>query len=243
MTEFYDMRVNSTLSIGESTPSEIGKFVEGLGIHGVCFADFARRPISDFNKLKDELGDFKIKILSRADITAKSSVSLKRALSRIRGNIDIIGVECPNRNLFSLAARDSRVDIIVINPENAKIFRRTAAKLAAKNNTAVEISLSWIISTRGVPRVNILNGFCKVVEETVNANAPLLLSSGATHKYQLRGPRELMALAKLLDIDEKKAKQALSEVPKRMILRNVEKRDPDYVMKGIKIVKRPVSHK
>lgn len=243
MTEFYDMRINSTLSIGESTPSEIAEFVQRLGINGVCLADFARRPINDFSKLKDELGDFSIKIFSRADIETKSTVSLKQTLSRIRGNIDIIGVECPNRSLFAFAARDSRVDIIVINPENAKIFRRTAAKLAAKNDTAVEISLSWIISTGGVSRINILNRFRKVVEETVNANAPLLLSSGAIHKYQLRAPRELMALARLLDIDEKEAKRALSDVPKQMILRNVEKRDPNYVTKGIKIVKRPVNHK
>ncbi|MFX0068982.1 MAG: RNase P subunit p30 family protein [Promethearchaeota archaeon] len=237
MTQFYDMRVRSTISIGESTPSELVEFIDRLGINGICLADFAEKSINDFYKLKDELGNYSTEIFSRADFSSKSTISLKRALGRIRGNFDVIGVEYPNRNVLTLAARDSRIDIVVINPENAKIFRRSAAKLAAKNNTAVEISLCWIISTNGFLRMNTLSKLRKVVEETLNADAPLLLSSGAINKYQLRAPRELMALAKLLDIDETKAKEALSDVPKQIIDRNIEKRDPSYIMKGVKIVK------
>jgi len=237
MTQFYDMRVRSTISIGDSTPSELVEFIDRLGINGICLADFSQKTINDFAKLKDELGNYNAEIFSRADFSTKSTISLKQALGRIRGNIDVVGVEYPNRNALSFAARDSRVDIVVINPENAKMFRRTAAKLAAKNNTAVEISLRWIISTHGFLRINILGKFRKVVEETVSANAPLLLSSGAINKYQLRAPRELIALAKLLDIDETEAKEALSDVPKQIIDRNIEKRDPNYIMKGVKIVK------
>ena len=237
MTQFYDLRVHSTMSVGESTPSELVEFIDRLGISGICLADFAQKTINDFAKLKDKLRTYNADVFSRVDFSTKSTVTLKRALGHIRGGVDVVGVEYLNRNVLSFAARDSRVDIVIINPENAKMFRRTAAKLAAKNNTAVEISLRWIISTHGFSRINILGKFRKVVEEAVSANAPLLLSSGAINKYQLRAPRELIAIARLLDIDETKAKEALSDVPKQIINRNIEKRDPNYIMKGVKIVK------
>jgi len=54
-------------------------------------------------------------------------------------------------------------------------------------------------------------------------NAPIIVTSGALSKWELRGPRELAALANLLGLDLGKAIETVSTTPAGIIEKNKAK--------------------
>jgi RNase P/RNase MRP subunit p30 len=65
---------------------------------------------------------------------------------------------------------------------------------------------------------------------------PIILSSGAYEKYQLRTPRGIVALASLIEIDRESATNMLSEIPNRIINYNRSKLSEKYVASGIWLI-------
>ena len=69
-------------------------------------------------------------------------------------------------------------------------------------------------------------------------HVPIVISSGATNSHFIKQPRDFASLAFLFGMDRLKALNSLSEYPLALIKRNREKLDSDYVIKGVRIVRR-----
>ena len=64
-------------------------------------------------------------------------------------------------------------------------------------------------------------------------DASMVLTSNARSNYDLRGPREMIALGMIMGMTQDEALCALSTVPQAIIGRNTDK---NHIMKGVEIV-------
>ena len=111
-------------------------------------------------------------------------------------------VECPEVDLLLYpwgkgeVRRDPGVNYII-------------AKLAAKNNVAIEFSLSQLVESSGKTRGIVFAHMVNTARIVRKAKAPFALTSGAQSPWEARAPEELKALGRALGFTEPQIKKAL----------------------------------
>ncbi|MHA1238714.1 MAG: RNase P subunit p30 family protein [Candidatus Odinarchaeia archaeon] len=234
MRHYYDLNLNIT-HINYSTVKQMVSLAAELGFKGVGLAVSDVSKLSELKAILQE--DMGSEVFYRVNLTLSSIGEIKRFLKKFRGSFDIVSLRCPNRKIFSWAARDSRVDILELSPSNVKFFKETAAKLAADNDTYIEIVISHIIRSERLSRVRVLTLFRRASSIALKFDAKLIVSSGASSYYEMRGPQEIIAVSQLLDLPEDIARDAVSTNPKNLILRNKAKMSDNYVCEGVSVVR------
>jgi ribonuclease P/MRP protein subunit RPP1 len=91
-------------------------------------------------------------------------------------------------------------------------FDHVTARMAADNNVAVDIDLSTIIATRGIPRQKALARYRDILVLEERFEFPLTLSTYARSVLDLRAVREFTGLCSLLDMDIPRVEKALAGV-------------------------------
>ncbi len=89
-----------------------------------------------------------------------------------------------------------------------------------------------IIRLRGSARVRALAELGHNLKLARKYDAPMLLTSNAQSIYDLRAPREMIALASIFGMTPEEAIAALSTVPEGIIQRGSRK----WIMEGVAIV-------
>jgi RNase P/RNase MRP subunit p30 len=177
---------------------------------------------------------------ARVDLTPRSPNDLLRSLRRLRRKYELVAVNCVSKAVARQAAKDHRVDLIAFpsNVPRERFFDRAEARVASEGTAALEINMSMLLQTSGYPRARLLSCLRKEAAIAKKAAVPVVMSSHATDKFQLRGPADFASLATLLGMDNVSALEAVSTVPFSIVRRNREKLDSNYVASGIKIIRR-----
>lgn len=236
--KFYDLGIKSSLSGGQNEPEVMLDLVIELGYSGIAFADFGNVPSKLIKQIKREYQD-KCIIFSRATIIPKSPDDMKRKLKELQNIVDIIAVRSASeeKNIYVNAILDKRVDIISLSELlEFQCLDYSHFKMAKENGTLIEISTRDLILKDRFQRSKLMRLMYKNCEQIVRANAPFIITSGAESKWELRAPRELIALAGLVKIPEKQATNALSSYPEILIRKIQMRRDPNYIMAGVRVV-------
>jgi len=90
-------------------------------------------------------------------------------------------------------------------------------KLAAEKNKPFLLPTSLVLESRGMRRAMLLSRMRFFVHLCTAFKTPLLLGSGAKNEFQLKTPRELVAIASALGLEHERAKFALSEQPAALL--------------------------
>jgi len=168
----------------------------------------------------------------RADFSPPSRTELLRLLRRFRNHYDIIAIKCVNQRVATVACRDRRVDVVFFDPANRNLrFTHTFARLlrgAVEFNVISDLAPqadSWAFAR--------VRKALAVAREHDNSG---VLSSGARNCEMIRSPFQLSALATTLGLPREKAIRGVTSVPESIVAENREKRAPNYVEEGVKIV-------
>jgi len=88
-------------------------------------------------------------------------------------------------------------------------------RYAAENGVAIDFNLNAIIQScrRRSERVRILSKMQENLKLVRKYKAPMILTSNARSIYDLRAPREMIALASLFGMRKEEAVHALSDIP------------------------------
>jgi RNase P/RNase MRP subunit p30 len=164
--------------------------------------------------------------------------ALKQRLAPLRPTRDIVALRCTNPLITKWAANDHRIDILSFSQDIRKLFDESTAKAIASSDTpkAIEIEIAPLITASPGRRMSILRAFRHAAALAGRKHCPLVLVSGATNPYGLRGPRDMASLANLFGMDYSRALDALSFAPKTIIERNLEKREGLIVTPGVRII-------
>jgi len=99
---------------------------------------------------------------------------------------------------------------------------------------AIEFDMGSIIRLRGSARVRALAELRHNLKLARKYGTPVLLTSNAQSIYDLRAPREMIALASIFGMTTEEAIAALSTVPEEIIRRGSR----NWIMEGVEIVDR-----
>jgi len=183
--------------------------------------------------------DEKVDFVTRVNLAPGTAKELLRDLRRFRRSFEIISVICHSKPVARQAAKDRRVDLLTFPATGIRkrLFDRAEAELASHALSRLEIEMAPLLSLNGFSRIRLLSSLRKESVIAKKFGVPVVLSSGATDEYLMRGPREYAALAGLFDMTGSAALDALSEGPFSLVERNREKLSPGYVAPGIRVVK------
>jgi ribonuclease P/MRP protein subunit RPP1 len=221
-----------------------------LGYAGACLFYSTDKYISvdyldNFNKkLADEWGhpntddtfDFisDFKVVTGVEINPKNGEDLRKKINKFRKKSDLLMVCGGDLKINRASCENSKVDIL-----SRPYFRRrdcginhVFAKEAARNDVAIELNISDILRSQNALRSKLLGHFREIIKLHKKYHFPVLLSSGASTRYDLRKPLDLVALAKCFGMSHEDAILSISQVPWSIFEFN-QQRD-DMVVTGVK---------
>jgi len=235
---FADMHLCPNLKDAEQTARMIKKASE-LEYRLIAIPlpqDFDRDKVQ---KLRSICKEATVDFVSRVDLKPKTPRDLVNSLRKLRRRFEIISVMCESKHVARQAAKDHRVDLLNFPSTDfrKRFFDKAEAELASKSLASLEIDISPLLTLEGPARIRLLSMLRKEATIAKIFRIPIIISSGAREELLMRKPREMAALASLLDMDKASAIEAVSKNPLAIIKRNREKLSPSFVAPGIRIVR------
>ncbi|TQD26257.1 ribonuclease P protein component 3 [Methanolobus vulcani] len=226
---FYDLNVYSAPE-GKNTIEELAAFSSRLEFGGIAIINpsGSSQPV----KAKKVHG---FEVFSGVEVRVDNPSRLHGMVGKYRKNTDIIVVRGGSENINRAAVENSNVDILCgFGSMKDNGLNHVLAKSASDNNVAISFDLGEVIVHRGGKRVRTLSNFRKDLALVRKYNVPFILTSNARSCYDLRAPRELIALAGLFGMTKEEAVYGLSTIPESIISRN--RPSSKYVFEGVEIV-------
>ncbi|UCE43948.1 MAG: hypothetical protein JSV57_00125 [Candidatus Bathyarchaeota archaeon] len=238
MRKFADLHLCPSIENPSHVEGMVRKAFE-LGYRMVAIPLSSNITRDKISQLRKTCSDANVNLVTRVDLTPKTSKELLHSLRRFRRRFEIISVVCRSKSVARQAAKDRRVDLLTFpfTGRRTRFFDRAEAELASSALASLEIEMAPLLSLKGFARIRLISSLRREAAIAEKSGVPVVLSSGATETYLMRGPREHAALAGLFDMVAAAALNALSETPLSLVERNREKLSPRYVAPGVRVVK------
>lgn len=222
---FHDMKVVERMAC---LAAEVGFHLVGLTF------DFrtTREVRASAVKLFEDQG---LTVMARIDLRPKSKYDLLRSLRDVRTPFDIVAVECSNTQVSSVAFRDRRVDLVFFPV--GRLQSRLSWLIPKKLKRPVELNIADLLRNDSSSESDLVRAI-NLISDAQRKHMPLVASSGATDLFSLRAPRDMAAVLSVLGLESSSAVSAVSDRPYSMIQRNLERREPDFISDGIRMVRR-----
>jgi ribonuclease P/MRP protein subunit RPP1 len=228
-SQFYDMNVHALPDCADS-PNTMILEAWRMGYSGICLTSF--NPANTFHNYDiSSIKDFNV--YTGIEIQAESVSKVTKNVARLRDKADIIIIGGGREDVNRSALENGQVDILAHPASQSKPLNHILTKAAANNGVAIDFNIDALTMQKGASRVKTLTAMRLNVRLARKYNAPMIITSGAKSHFDLRGPREMMALGMLMGMTLDEALYALSEVPQAIIRRNL---DNDLIMEGIEVV-------
>ncbi len=238
--DFYDFHMHSAFSGGESSLEQLAQTAKQLGYRGIClvfyYNDRKQKDIliAEIEKLKEKVG---IEILLGFEARTVKEIY---TLANIRRDFDLLLARGGDLRVNRTAVETPEVDILT-HPEserNDSGLNQVLAKLAAKNDVAIEINFHEILSSNKKTRAKILSNIQNNVKLAEKFHVPIITCSGAVSHFELRDPLVLVSIAEELGLELSRAKETVAKVPEKILGKINERKDRKWVMPGVKVVRR-----
>lgn len=230
-SNFYDLNVHTLPDYADS-PSRMILEAKEMGYSGICLASI--NPASTFHDINITMPtprDFEV--YTGIEIQAENISILNKYINRSVNKVDIISVSGGHEDINRGAVENGRVDILAHPASQGKSLNHVLSKAAADNGVAIDFNVDALIRHRGGSRVRILSAIRQNARLARKFDAPMVITSNARSHYDLRGPREMMALGMLMGMTQEEALHAISTVPGSIINRN---RNNNRIMNGVEVV-------
>ncbi len=237
--KFYELCMQTTLSAGRDPVVEMVQRAEDLGFSGVAITDYVAEK-HDVGDITDAVADISTNMDVRvgAKLRPDDGDALKRQVQQIRDEVDVLVVHGGDVSVNRAACGDTRVDVLA-HPELGRKdsgLDHVMAKQAAENRVAVQLNVRQLLETRGKVRSHVLSHMRRNIRLCKKFGAPIITSSGAQNIHQLRGPRDLASIPRILGMDLKPGFRTVSEIPKQILDRADRVTSEETVQPGVRKV-------
>lgn len=223
---FYDLNIHLNAE-DSNVLNNLSLLAKHLGYSGIAINGVENAPklarsvdIDDFN------------LFSAVELKVSNASKLHGQIGKYRNKVDVIAVSGGSESINRAAVENPNVDILVkLATPKDNGFNHVLAKEAADNNVAISFDLGDIIHLRGGRRVHSLMNFRKNLLLVRKYDVPFILTSNAVSAFDMRAPREMIALAGLFGMTREEAISGISDMPKSIALK--KSRLPGYVMEGV----------
>jgi len=210
---------------------------ERLGYAGLGLTRYFEDYNEEFSREFDILNDSSNIIIKKCiEISCKNPEDLRKKVQKSRKNSDILMVRGGDLKVNRAACEDQRVDILS-QPYRSRRdtgLNHVLARKAAENSVAIELNLKILFKTNLRYRYRVISQFRHIIELQRKFKFPLIITTNANSKYDLRSPQDIFALARCFQMTFEELFDAISETPKEIIETN-NARD-SFIVDGVKTV-------
>lgn len=229
-SRFFDLNIHTFPDFADS-PGRMVLEAKKMGFSGICLSSLNPANIIHGYDVLPQVKDFEL--VAGIEIQADTVSTMKKTMTRLRDKADIILIGGGHDDINRAAVEDGRVDILAHSASRGMPLNHVLAKAAADNGVALDFNTDAFIMERGGSRIRILTAMRRNVRLARKYGVHMIITSNARSHYDLRGPREMMALGMLAGMTQHEALHALSSVPQAIIRRNL---DRNRIMEGVKIL-------
>jgi ribonuclease P/MRP protein subunit RPP1 len=207
MIEYYDLCVHSLPECADS-PKRLKLASERYGFTNIAITNHSPY----WQPMESQ------EIISGIELVATNAQILRNLIDIYRDKVMILAVHGGDERINRVACSDKRVDALIhpeVGPNSG--LNQTLAKLAKRNNVAIVFSIDYLWKHRGFYRSTLLAFQRKNFIICRKFALKVVLTSGALSHYDLRTPRELNALSRLIGMDRSESESALSDVPRGIV--------------------------
>ncbi|WP_406656848.1 RNase P subunit p30 family protein [Methanolobus sp. ZRKC2] len=227
---FYDLNVCPVTGDGDKV-EELVAIAKHLGYSGIAIT------CPDSSEILNVPANLAgIELFSGAEIRIQKASKMHSIIEKCRSKVDIIAVCGGSEGINRAAVENPKVDLLThINIGQESGFNHVLAKAASANKVAICFDLGELIKLKGGRRVYALSNFRKNLQLVRKYDVPFLLTTSPRSCYDMRAPREMVALAALFGMSREEAISGLTTNPQSIISRN---RPPSgYVGEGVQVIR------
>lgn len=169
------------------------------------------------------------------EIRENNPSKLHSQASRYARKVDIVIVQGGADKLNRSAIETADMDILSL-PLGIKEggFDHVIAKSIADKGIALEFDMGSLIRYRGGKRVHAISELGQRLMLARKFEVNMVLTSAARSIYDIRGPRELAALASLFGMTKEEAIRSMTATPATILER--KRRSKNYIMDGVELI-------
>lgn len=233
-----DTSIKERKSLLESDVSKKFTFISPTSVY-----DLFKSEEGDSEKVNKKIRNFlntdqelKFILTTRKTICGDSIDKIKKQLSSIRNQYDIISLFSKNKNTLKWAAQDGRLDYITVEIlDNSEYIDQSLCSVVKQNNKRFEIVLSSLINAPDDRAISeVLRKGKKLMKIINSANTPFIFTMKAKSPLELRSGSQMRLLGSLLDCSYNKTKNSVFEKQLEVIFNNAAKLHESYIVKGIR---------
>jgi RNase P/RNase MRP subunit p30 len=197
-------------------------------------ADFSGVLESIFNNRRS------VRYYQGVEIAAENEKTLSSMIQKERAKADFLAVRSADENVIRAAADSTDVDVVIPILSNsprsaAGKINHIVAKIAADKKTAFGFDIAPFFSLKGYRRSKLFADVSEMIPILRKYNVPILLFSGASAVYELRGSYELEAFGRLLGLTREETSKAIRYSFDLLQMRQ-KKKSGIQIMQGVEIV-------
>lgn len=149
------------------------------------------------------------------EIKANSVSDLKRKVKLHWGKVSLLTVHGGNDKINRAAVENPKVDVLAhpCGERGERGLNHVLVRYAAENGVAIDFNMNAIIHSRRGERARTLGKMRENLKLVRKYEALMILTSHAHSIYDLRAPREMIALATLFGMTKEEATSALCDIP------------------------------
>lgn len=234
--EFYDIDVQTAQSAGDQDIEAVMQRAERLGFDGIVISDYVATE-DDIVPVRNavEQVDTDLDVRVGAKVRADSPGDLNDMVRMVRDQVDVVVVHGGDVAVNKAACGDTRVDVLA-HPELDRKdsgLDHVAVKQAADNQVAIELNVRQLLESRGKVRSHIFKHMRRNIKLCDKFDAAMVTASGATSVHQLRAPRELASIPRILGMDLKQSFATVSTIPVQILDRADRVQEDSFVQPGV----------
>jgi ribonuclease P/MRP protein subunit RPP1 len=180
-----------------------------MGYEGVVVRTQGSSP--ECAALRESAGDGGVDIVDAVEVTAPDPERASGAVGGRRPDHTILCVRGGTDRLNRFAVENDRVDVLTRPMADDGDVNHVLADAAATHGVRIEFDLGPVLRSTGGRRVRALRGLRKLRELVADAGAPYVVSANAASRFQLRAPRELVAVGETVGFDPDVIRAGLKE--------------------------------
>jgi ribonuclease P/MRP protein subunit RPP1 len=236
--KFYDLNIQSSLSGGENSIEQIVDFAKRLGYSGIAICD-NYQSLEKLDELKAEIAKVNgIEVYAGVRINAKTVGEMKEILTKVREHVTVVVVSGGDYAINRAACEDPRVDILS-HPEFGRYdsgLDEPCLEQAAVNKVAIEVNFRDILNSFRKTRSYLLQNIAQNITLCEQFKASFVVCSGASSVWDMRNPRDMVALVNFLGTDIVNAFSSVSSTPIQILLENSKTLEGTKIANGVELV-------
>jgi RNase P/RNase MRP subunit p30 len=177
-------------------------------------------------------------VFPRITIQPKTPDDLKRQLNELLQYKLLIAVKSSEKEILEIAARDGRVDLLVITDLNIqKTLTKGILSLVKQNNCFLDFSLLPIIELENNQRTKVMRMLYRLFLMAKPLKFMYTHGMYSNNKWLFRGPREITALlSAIFQISDFEAKKMVETNTESLVLRYIKRDQEFFLDPGVEIV-------